>query len=245
MASRDNPYLARALANRVWSNLFGRGIVEPVDDLGPRNPPSHPELLEELTGYFIQTGFDVRMLYRMLASTQAYQLSSESSPEETPRPELFARMMVKSLTAEQLYDSLSQAALRNPAAMGEGGGSSSRFFDAQRREFLARMQTSNRSAAEFDAGLPQALMLMNGEVMVQATDKDKSRMVAALDAPWFSDQQRVETLFLAAYARPPGDEERERSLKYIESGGASGDRRQALGDVFWALLNSAEFALNH
>jgi hypothetical protein len=243
MASRDNPYLARALVNRVWSNLFGRGIVEPVDDLGPRNPPSHPELLEELTEYFIETGFDVRMLYRTLANTQAYQLSSESPSDETPRPELFARMMVKSLTAEQLYDSLSQAALRNPAAMGEGG-SSSRFFDPQRREFLARMQTSNRSAAEFDAGLPQALMLMNGEVMVEATDKDKSRMLAALDAPWSTDEQRIETLFLAAYARSPSDEERERSLNYI-GGGASGDRRQALGDVFWALLNSAEFALNH
>jgi hypothetical protein len=88
-------------------------------------------------------------------------------------------------------------------------------------------------------------MLMNGEVMIEATDKDKSRMLAALDAPWFSDQERVETLFLAAYARLPGDDERERALKYIESGGASGDRRQALGDVFWALLNSAEFALNH
>jgi hypothetical protein len=244
MASRDNPYLARALVNRAWSHLFGRGIVEPVDDLGPRNPPSHPELLDELTDYFVQTGFDVRMLYRTLAKTRAYQLSSEVLSEEPPRPELFAHMMVKSLTAEQLYDGLSQAALRNGASMG-GGGSSSRFFDPQRREFLARMQTSNRSAAEFDAGLPQALLLMNGEVMVEATDKDKSRMIASLDAPWFTDEQRIETLFLAAYARTPNDEELERSLKYMESGGAAGDRRQALGDVFWALLNSAEFALNH
>jgi hypothetical protein len=242
MASRDNPYLARAMVNRVWSHLFGRGIVEPVDDLGPRNPPSHPELLDELTDYFLQTGFDVRMLYRTLANTRAYQLSSESVSEDSP-PELFARMMVKSLTAEQLYDSLSQAALRNPAAMGQSG-SSSRFFDPQRREFLARMQTSNRSAAEFDAGLPQALMLMNGEVMVEATDKDRSRMLGALDAPWFTDEKRIETLFLAAYARAPGDEELKRSLTYLENG-AAGGRRQALGDVFWALLNSAEFALNH
>jgi hypothetical protein len=241
MASRDNPYLARALVNRVWSNLFGRGIVEPVDDLGPRNPPSHPELLDELTDYFIESGFDVRMLYRTLANSRAYQLSSATASAEETRPELFARMMVKSLTAEQLYDSLSQAALRNPAAMGESG-SSSRFFDPQRREFLARMQTSNRSAAEFDAGLPQALMLMNGEVMVEATDQDKSRMLAALDAPWFTDQDRVETLFLAAYARLPDDEERDRTNQYIES---NEDRRQAVGDVFWALLNSAEFALNH
>jgi hypothetical protein len=243
MASRDNPYLARALVNRVWSNLFGRGLVEPVDDLGPRNPPSHPELLDELTQFFIDTGFDVRMLYRTLANTRAYQLSSQWPSEEAPAAELFARMMVKSLAPEQLYDSLSQAALRNTAGM--GGASSSRLFDAQRREFLSRMQTSSRSAAEFDAGLPQALMLMNGEVMVAATDKDKSRMIASLDAPWFSDEQRLETLFLAAYARSPSDEEREQFLQYVKSGGPTNDRRQALGDVFWALLNSAEFGLNY
>lgn len=246
MASRDNPYLARALVNRVWSHLFGRGIVEPVDDLGARNPASHPEILNELTDYFVESGFDVRMLYRALTNTRAYQLSSEAdfaatAEDRGPPPELFARMMIKSLTPEQLYDSLSQAALRNGAGM--GGGSSSRLFDPQRREFLSRMQTSNRSAAEFDAGLPQALMLMNGETMVEATDKDKSRMIAALDAPWFKDQQRLETLFLAAYARQPNEEERGRFLEYIQSGSA--DSRQALGDVFWALLNSAEFGLNH
>jgi hypothetical protein len=244
LASRDNPYLARAMVNRVWERLFGRGLVEPVDDLGPRNPPSHPEVLDELTEFFIDSGFDVRMLFRTLANTRAYQLSSRWDSEEGPRPELFARMMVKSLTPEQLYDSLSQAALRNTVGMGMGGASSSRLFDPQRREFLARMQTASRSASEFEAGLPQALMLMNGRVMVEATDKDKSRMIAALDAPWFSDEQRLETLFLAAYARPPDEEERDQFLAYLQEPEA-GDRRQRLGDVFWALLNSAEFALNH
>ncbi|MBW3600741.1 MAG: DUF1549 and DUF1553 domain-containing protein [Planctomycetes bacterium] len=244
LASRDNPYLARAMANRVWERLFGRGLVEPVDDLGPRNPPSHPEILEELTEFFIESGFDVRMLFRTLANTRAYQLSSRGESEEAPRPELFARMMVKSLTPEQLYDSLSQAALRNSVGMGMGGASSSRLFDPQRREFLARMQTASRSAAEFEAGLPQALMLMNGRVMVEATDSNKSRMIAALDAPWFTDEQRLETLFLAAYAREPSDAERDQFLNYIR-GADENNRRQALGDVFWALLNSAEFALNH
>lgn len=245
MASRDNPYLARALVNRVWSHLFGRGIVEPVDDLGPRNQPSHPEILDELTDYFIDTGFDVRQLYRTLANTDAYQLSSQADSENAPPPELFARMMVKSLTAEQLYDSLSQAALRNTVGMGMEGASSNRLFDSQRQEFLARMQTSHRSAAEFDAGLPQALMLMNGALMVEATDNSKSRMLTALSAPWFDDAQRIETLFLAALARFPREEEREQFLTYVQRGGVGNDRGQALGDVFWALLNSAEFALNH
>lgn len=243
MASRDNPFLARALVNRVWSHMFGRGIVDPVDDLGPRNRPSHPELLDELTDHFIATGFDVRNLYRTLANTRAYQLSSEWLSGDPPPPELFARMMVKSLAAEQLYDSLTQATLRN-TARGAIGGAANGLFDPQRREFLSRMQNSSRSAAEYDAGLPQALMLMNGQLMVDATDKDRSGMIASLAAPWFTEEQRLETLFLAAYARMPTSQEKEYFGAYIKSGGAAGDQRQALGDVLWALLNSAEFSLN-
>ncbi len=243
MASRDNPFLARALTNRVWSNLFGRGLVEPVDDLSPRNPPSHPKLLEELTDYFIETGFDMRMLYRMLANTRAYQLSSQVEGKPAP-PELFAQMMVKSLSAEQLYDSLSQAAIRNIVSAGMGGSTSNRLFDPQRRDFLARMETSNRSASEFDAGLPQALMLMNGDLMVEATQQGKSRMLTALEAPWFSNGLRIETLFLATYSRFPTNHEKEHLVQYVENGDGV-NQTQRLGDVFWALLNSAEFALNH
>ncbi len=245
MASRDNPYLARALVNRVWSHLFGRGFVEPVNDMGPQNPPSHPELLTELTKYFVATGFDLRKLYRTLANTRAYQLSSEWRSPQPPRPELFARMMVKSLTPDQLYDSLSRAALHSPVGMGGDSAAANPLLDAQRREFLTRMQNSNRSAAEFDEGLPQALMLMNGRLMATATDKDKSRMIAALDAPWFTEEERLETLFLAAFARLPSAQEKERFGAYVVSKTTDEDRRQALGDVYWALLNSAEFSLNH
>ena len=76
IASRDNPYLARAIVNRTWSQLFGRGIVNPVDDLGPHNPPMQPALLEELSDYFVRRGFDLRDLIKVLTQTRAYQLSS-------------------------------------------------------------------------------------------------------------------------------------------------------------------------
>jgi hypothetical protein len=108
MASRDNPYLAKAAVNRVWSQLFGRGLVEPVDDLGPRNPPSHPELFEALTRYFVETGFDIVELQRTLTLTRGYQLSSRWEGETIPPLEQFARSTPRPLTADQLLDSLTR-----------------------------------------------------------------------------------------------------------------------------------------
>src|SRR5690349_8471883 len=108
MASRDNPFLSRAGVNRVWWHLFGRGLVEPVDEMGPQNKASHPELLDELTVYFARSGFELRELYRMLANTEAYQRTSQWSGNDVPPPELYVHMSVKTLTADQLYDSVNR-----------------------------------------------------------------------------------------------------------------------------------------
>ena len=87
--------------------------------------------------------------------------------------------------------------------------------------------------------------MMNGAIVRQATDLGQSDLLVALEAPFFSDEKRVEVLFLSTLSRMPNDEERTKFVEYVSSGGARGDRRQALGDVLWALLNCAEFALNH
>ena len=247
LVSRDNPFFARASVNRVWAHLFGRGIVDPVDDFSERNPPSHPQLLDELAAYFVETGFDLRGLFRVLANTEAYQLSSESlETEEEPRPELFARMAVKSLTPEQLYDCLAEATRRREMiSAAQRANGSSRFQDPDRLEFIARFQAPTQSAVEFQSGIPQALTLMNGRTITEATDLERSGLLAALAAPIFNDDERVEIMFLSTLTRLPSDEERARFASYVESGGPAGDRRQALGDLLWALLNSAEFILNH
>lgn len=246
LASRDNPYLARAAVNRVWALLFGRGLVEPVDDLGPHNPPSHPELMQELSLYLVDIGFDLRELLRTLANTRAYQLSSRWEGDDLPAEELLARMPVKTLSAEQLYDSLARLLLLPPAAMATNPQqSSSRLLDPRRQAFIARMQTPSRKATEYETGVPQALTMMNGTEMIAATDSRESGLLTALDSPLFDDMQRVETLFLATLTRLPRDEESSKFVEYIASGGVTGDRRRALGDCLWALLNSAEFALNH
>src|SRR6185503_15840308 len=97
----ENPFVARASVNRVWALLFGRGLVHPVDDLGAHNACAHPELMQELADYFVRTGYDLNCLVRTLTQTKAYQLSSQSPPGAEVQPELFARMAIKGLTAEQ------------------------------------------------------------------------------------------------------------------------------------------------
>lgn len=245
MGSRDNPFLGKAAVNRVWAQLFGRGIVEPVDDLGKHNPPSHPQLFEELTRYFVRTGFDLRELQRTLAATRAYQLASSHPASEPPPPEAFAHMAIKTLTPEQLYDSLSRSMSRTGATNMMGQPTSVRLLDQRRQAFIARMNSASRSPLDYQSGIPQALTLMNGGEIGEATSLDRGSLLAALEAPLFTDEERVETLFLATLSRRPDDAQREKFVAYVKYGGPTADRRQALGDVLWALLNSAEFGLNH
>lgn len=245
LTSRDNPYFARAAVNRVWALLFGRGLVEPVDDLGGRNVPSHPQLLDELAGYFAETGFDLRELFRMLANTRAYQLGSESATESPPPPESFACMAIKSFTAEQLYDCLAEATRRRESGQQFAQFAGASSFDPGRQAFIARFQAPTQGATEFQSGIPQALTMMNGALVADATDLSKSDLLVALDAPFFTVDEKIEVLYLSTLSRLPRDDERQRISSYLAAGGPTGDARKALGDVLWAILNSAEFVLNH
>ena len=241
LVSRDNPFFAKAAVNRVWAQMFGRGLTEPVDDFSERNPPSHPELLNELADYFIETGFDLRSLYAALANTQAYQLSSQSDHVDERAPELFAGMAIKSLTPEQLYDSLLQATQQRQRISVTSMGPA----DPRRAEFLARFESPGQAASEFEAGIPQALAMMNGPLVATATQPDQGWLLTALEAPLLSDDDRVETLFLATLSRLPSQDEKTAIAPYLAAAETSADRQRALGDILWSLLNSAEFMLNH
>jgi Protein of unknown function (DUF1549)/Protein of unknown function (DUF1553) len=244
MASRSNPYLARAGVNRAWWHLFGRGLVEPVDDLGRDNAPTHPALLNELETYFAGSGFDLRELYRTLTNSESYQRTSVWSADPPPPPELYVHMPVKTLTAEQLYDSVNRVLHRRTQSMMNGINVSSPLLDQQRQAFIAKVQSSGRNFLEYQAGVLQALSLLNGSDLAEATDPERSPLLGSLQAPFFSDDDRLRTLFLATYSRQPTEPElsiaRAQLAKYSES-----DRARGYSDVLWALLNSAEFALNH
>ena len=155
-------------------------------------------------------------------------------------------MAIKPLTAEQLYDSLATATCRlQPADLGGPTFGLNRVLDQNRQNFLSKLRTPTGGNSTFQPGIPQALSLMNGSLTSDATDLENSDILVALWAPFFSNEDRVEVLFLAALARFPNEEEEEQFVSYLTRHESDEEQRQALGDMFWALLNSAEFALNH
>lgn len=240
IASRDNPYLAPAVVNRVWAQLFGRGLVDPVDDLSTRNLPSHPALLAELSAYFVEVGFDLETLFRTLTATRAYQLSSAWEREQEPPAELLLRMPLKPLTPEQFYDSLSRLWGPDVAENAAGGAT----FTPRKLEFLAKLRSASRSHVEYGSGVVQALTLLNGTELHAASSSTTSGLVQSIDSPLFKPHEQFNVLYLATLARWPTDDEQQICSAHLQSVD-SHRRREALSDILWAILNSAEFAMNH
>jgi hypothetical protein len=234
VTAKGNPFFARAAVNRVWGQFFGRGLVDPVDDFRDDNSATHPELLDELARAFADSGFDMRFLVRAVCRTQAYQRTSARGDPAQDDPRLFARAAVRGLTGEQLFDSLVLA-----TGFREGGGRGS-----PRDQFLTRFALGGKPA-EPETSIPQALALINGRFIADATTLDTSpTLLAVCETPGMTTAERVEALYLAALGRKPTEKERERMVKHVT--GAGTDRpAERLGDVFWVLLNSAEFRLNH
>lgn len=245
MASRENPYLAKAAVNRIWGQLFGRGFVEPVDDLSENNQASHPKLFAELTDYFVEIGFDLRELYRTLALTKTYQLSSRWKGEKEPPTEAFARAATKPLSPDQLYDSVNRVLARKGNGAGMPGVPASPLLDPARQAFLSRIQSPSRTATEYSAGALQALMLMNGTDIAMATAPKDSALLASMSAPWLNDGDRVEILFLATLSRIPTEEERQLFAEHASAAKTDEEKELAWSDLLWVMLNSAEFAINH
>jgi hypothetical protein len=209
------------------------------------NPPSHPELLEELAYQFAAHKFDLKYLIRAITGSQAYQLTSVQSDPSQEDPRVFARMAVRGLSPEQLFDSVMMATgYRGPIqqpnvnrfAFGQGGD--------PRSEFLAKFSNNKDKRTETQTSILQALYLMNSKFIADAVErKDGSLDTIASAGSQVPMNRRISELYIVTLSRKPTAEETDRLLKYVETGGP--DQRKALADVFWALLNSAEFLLNH
>jgi hypothetical protein len=249
LTSPENPYFARAAVNRVWEYYYGIGIVDPVDERSEKNQPSHPELLDELAQAFVAHKYDMKYLIRAIMMTQAYQRSSRLTHKSQEDARLFARMQVRGLSSEQLFDSLAQAVNFDPEPQGgsqPNRGRGSRFMSPARAEFLTRFPPGQERRTEHQTSILQALYLMNGKLVADATSLDGNKNLRYIaDGANVKTSRKIEQLYLIALSRKPRPDELERLVPYVEEGGPTGDPRKALADIFWALLNSSEFALNH
>jgi hypothetical protein len=252
----DNPYFARAAVNRLWAYFFGTGLIDPVDEIaGGEHPATCPELLDDLAKAFAASKFDLKFLVRAIAGSRAYQLTSRGEAGNQAAVKLFARMAVRGLTAEQLFDSVAKATgFREAGPTGIPGVAVVGGPGNPREEFLARFAAAGDKPTEKQTSILQALTLMNSKLVADATSVEHSETLAGVvDAPFLDAAGKVEVLFLAALARRPTETETARVTKFIgeRMHGAKDDgerqkrHAEALADLFWTLLNSGEFALNH
>jgi hypothetical protein len=242
--ARDNTYFARTGANRIWANLFGVGLVDPIDDFGPHNLPSHPELLDDLAAAFAASGYDEKLLVKAITQSSAYGRTSRASSASQDDPRIYARMNVKGLSPEQLFDSVALATGYREAAPPAARAVFGYGKESPRGQFMATFGGGSQRS-DRQTSILQALALLNGDWIARQTDPEQGAVLkAVLDAPFLDDAGRIETLYLAALGRKPRSEETRRLIVHLKEGG-DGDRRKAFGDLFWALLNSNEFLVNH
>ena len=248
MVEGGQTYIARAFVNRVWSLFFGYGFTRPVDDMGPHNPPSHPELIDRLTLEFVKARYDVKQLIRWICNSEAYNLTSRfTSKNEYDNPAagetpLFSHMYVKAMTAEQLYNSLIIATNAH-----KSGRADWQSAEQQRQrwlqQFVVAFDTDEADeSTTFNGSIPQALMMMNGQLIQNACECKQGSFLHTIFTAKSSDSDKIQQLFMASLGRRATRTELN-AAREIFTG--KSDRQSAFQDLFWALLNSNEFILVH
>jgi Protein of unknown function (DUF1553)/Protein of unknown function (DUF1549) len=240
-----NEDLSRAFVNRMWAHFLGRGFVNPVDDLGPHNTPSNPQLLDKLAREFQESRYDVKQLIRWIMASRAYQASSVKGKGVDKEEGLFNFLQLRPMSPEQLFDSLLTATNAHRAG---NGTQSDRKRDAWLRQFLfAFGNDEGEETTNFQGTIPQALMMMNGELLRDALSGKPGSFLAdcieqAQTQARSPEAYMVNQIYVAALSRYPTRKELQQAGRYLAS---YPDSLQVLQDLFWALLNSNEFILIH
>ncbi len=245
MTNDANPFFAQVIVNRVWADLMGRGVVEPVDDLRATNPPSNGPLLEALAASFRAEKYDLKQLLRTITRSQVYQLSSQTNERNVADTRNYSRHYRVRLRAEVLLDAFADIT-GVPDSFGAMPPESranqiwttrigSTFLDTFGRPNPNQDPPCERNA---DTTVTQTLHLMNAPQLHQKVVSDQGR-VAALAASMLTPDQIVEEIYLMVYSRLPDTEEREIGRRVFAEKDIT--RRRATEDLVWALLNTPEF----
>jgi hypothetical protein len=250
LSRTDNPFFAKALVNRYWKHFFGRGIVEPEDDMRATNPPANPELLDGLAKHFVESGFDLKELVRAICRSNAYQLSSLPNEYNLKDKQNFSRYYPKRLTAEVLYDVFHQVTNSTQRFSGLPAETKAiQITDATSAPYFLKVfgQPQADTACECErsqsANLAQSLHLLNSkEVQDKITGGSSRAAILAKDTKR-SNEEKVKELYRWVYSRAPQEQEMKFALSYIER---HKEKPQiAYEDIIWALINTKEFLFNH
>lgn len=255
----ENPYFAKALANRVWANYMGRGLVEMVDDLRATNPPSNEVLLGALADSFVKGGFDVKQLIRAIMSSAAYQRSPQATAENAADDRFYSHYLVKRMSAEVMLDALSQVtavATEFPdypkglrALQLPDNNIASYFLSAfgrPAREFTCECERSE------EPSITQTLHLANGKTLNEKLKAGDNIVKQWIDAN-LSAADVIDRVYLSALSRYPTQDEKSRlTAALAEAIQVEGDdaarlaaRRETIEDLLWAVLTSKEFLFVH
>jgi hypothetical protein len=246
MTDPANPFFARTVVNRVWKHLMGHGLVEPVDDLRPTNPATHPALLDALAADFRANGHDVRRLIRLIASSRTWQLASHGGSADPAAARLFARSRLKELPAAVFADAVAQVTGVPDTFAGAPAGTRavqliSPATPSIALDVLGRCERKRAcdSSSSSGGGLAQVLHLINGSTI---NDKLVSGVGLVAELPDRTNGEIIETLYLRAFSRYPTSSEVNAWDTMLPVGEG---RREAVADLVWTVLNSREFSANH
>jgi Protein of unknown function (DUF1553) len=252
MVNPKNPYFARAVANRYWAHFFGRGIVDPLDDMRVTNPPSNPELLDALAKDLVAHKFSLKHLIKTIVKSRTYQLSAIPNAFNKHDKQAFARFYPRRMGAEVLYDAVNQVANADPAFGGLPGDRHSprraimlpdESFQSYFLDVFGRPQRISACECErvSEANLAQALHLLNSDEIQTKLSRSGARAEAMAKDPR-PDAEKVDELFVWAFAHKPTDAQRDLALAHI--GKHAMNKKVAYENILWALINTKEFVFN-
>ncbi|MBX9677605.1 MAG: DUF1549 and DUF1553 domain-containing protein [Gemmataceae bacterium] len=253
LIAKENPYFASAMANRLWGHYLGRGFVEPADAQAAANPPSHPEVLAELSRDFAKD-FDLKKLHRRILNTFAYQRDWRTNVSNAKDDRNFSHHLLRRVTAEQALDAIAQITdtpIKLPkrfasprdgqkaaeVAMSRVGGDDGYVLQIFGRPIRVQACDCERSAA---VGLSQTMYLLNDEKLIAKIHDAKGRLKKLVDATP-DDDRLIDELHLWTLTRTPTDEERSKAREFVRE---AGNRLEGYQDLLWALMNRNDFVIN-
>ena len=247
LLDHENPYFAKAIVNRLWKSMMGRGLVEPVDDFRLTNPPTHPALLEQVTHHFIGSGYDLRATLRLIARSQAYQRSSASTPSNEADRLFYSHHYARELEPEVLSDAISDV-LAVSIAYGDLPLGTRAVdlvhpqVDSRALDVLGRCSREGSCESGGDSssrGLSAKLFLLNGEFINKRLEVKEGRLARLLEQG-SSPEEIIKLFYQAALQRSPDSRELDFWKTQLDDLSES-DYREFLGDFVWSLIASREF----